>query len=98
MLDRIVCGDVPPKHHIAHRGPDGALRYEECVTRTGFDGPYSILYHLRRPHAVTASPGNAALALRADPPTSSTTPLARRHFRTRNMPRSGAPAESRTPL
>src|SRR5262249_6829899 len=24
--------------------------YEECITRAGFEGPYSILYHLNRPH------------------------------------------------
>ncbi|HLL22921.1 MAG TPA: homogentisate 1,2-dioxygenase, partial [Kofleriaceae bacterium] len=43
-------GDVAKKHHIQLRGPGGELRYEECFTRDGFDGPYTILYHLRRPH------------------------------------------------
>lgn len=52
MLDRVVQGDVPPKHHVAHRAPSGALYYEECLTRSGFDGPYSILYHANRPHAL----------------------------------------------
>jgi homogentisate 1,2-dioxygenase len=37
MLERIVVGDVPKKHHIQLRGLDGALRYEECITREGFD-------------------------------------------------------------
>ncbi|MBA3541484.1 MAG: homogentisate 1,2-dioxygenase, partial [Deltaproteobacteria bacterium] len=50
MLDRMQVGDVPRKHHIQLRGLGGELRFEECFTRDGFDGPYSILYHERRPH------------------------------------------------
>ena len=56
MLDRIVQGDVAKKHHIQLRGPGGELRYEECFTRDGFDGPYTILYHLRRPHTHRLAP------------------------------------------
>jgi homogentisate 1,2-dioxygenase len=52
MLDRVSIGEVAKKHHVALRGADGALRYEQCLTRQGFDGPYSILYHLHRPQAV----------------------------------------------
>jgi len=47
MLDRMCVGDVARKHHIQLRGPGGELRYEECFTRDGFEGPYTILYHLR---------------------------------------------------
>jgi homogentisate 1,2-dioxygenase len=50
MLDRMQVGEVAKKHHVQLRGPDGALRFEECFTRDGFDGPYTIMYHLRRPH------------------------------------------------
>jgi homogentisate 1,2-dioxygenase len=42
-------GEVPPKPHIAFRGPGGKLRYEECLTRRGFDGEFSILYHENPP-------------------------------------------------
>jgi homogentisate 1,2-dioxygenase len=45
MIDRMQLGDVPPKPHIAFRSSSGALRFEECVTRHGFDGEFSILYH-----------------------------------------------------
>jgi homogentisate 1,2-dioxygenase len=45
MIDRMQLGDVPPKPHIAFRSFSGALRFEECVTRHGFDGEFSILYH-----------------------------------------------------
>ncbi|MCS6797310.1 MAG: homogentisate 1,2-dioxygenase [Myxococcota bacterium] len=50
MLDRMQAGEVPIKHHVQLRGPDGSLRYEHCITRRGFDGPYTIVYHERRPH------------------------------------------------
>jgi homogentisate 1,2-dioxygenase len=45
MIDRMQLGEVPPKPHIAFRSPSGALRYEECLTRRGFEGEFSILYH-----------------------------------------------------
>jgi homogentisate 1,2-dioxygenase len=45
MIDRMQLGEVPPKPHIAFRSPSGALRFEECLTRRGFDGEFSILYH-----------------------------------------------------
>lgn len=48
-------GKLPAKHHIALRnnapGPDGDLHYEHCITRGGFDGPYSILYRKHNPGA-----------------------------------------------
>lgn len=100
MLDRIVRGDVPPKHHVAHRAPSGALYYEECLTRSGFDGPYSILYHAHRPHALEPMPAEKATA----PQTSAVEcvgdaiPLARRHFRTESLPRGKTPADSRVAL
>ena len=49
MLERMHAGEIPAKHHIALRSAEGALRHEECVTRRGFDGPYTILYHEHRP-------------------------------------------------
>ena len=53
MLERQRHGDVPDKPHTALRDPQGTLRYEECFTRRGFDGAYTILYHERRPHLST---------------------------------------------
>ena len=89
MLDRVVVGEVPRKHHIALRDAEGHLRYEECFTRDGFDGPYTILYHLRRPHlqhlAATQHgwPTPTAAAPRA---------LAKRHFRGDRVPGLGGAA------
>ena len=56
MLERMVHGEVPSKHHIAHRGDDGALLHEECITRKGFDGAYTIAYHRHRPHLHRPAP------------------------------------------
>ncbi|MCA9679759.1 MAG: homogentisate 1,2-dioxygenase, partial [Myxococcales bacterium] len=88
MLDRVAQGELPRKHHIALRGPGGALRHEECFTRDGFDGPYTILYHLERPH--THAPEAAAHGWRpaeALPPG----PLAKRHYKSQALARAGGP-------
>jgi homogentisate 1,2-dioxygenase len=82
MLDRASMGEIPRKHHVALRGPDGALRHEQCLTRAGFDGPYSILYHVNRPHAVTHS----STRLRPRPLPSANEARGRRHFRTGRLP------------
>ena len=80
MLDRMQLGDVAKKHHTQLRGPGEELRHEECFTRDGFDGPYTILYHLRRPHTqrlAAAEHGWAASAL-GDPRLSWRRPVAPR--------------------
>ena len=56
MLDRMTAGTVPAKPHTALRDDAGRLRYEECLTRDGFDGPYTILYHQHRPHTQEVTP------------------------------------------
>jgi homogentisate 1,2-dioxygenase len=96
MLDRMLAGRVADKHHVALRGPDGTLHYEECLTRDGFDGPYTILYHQRPPHL------QAFIGVDPDhgPPTAApASHLARRHYKTFELPR-GAMTRSaaRTPL
>jgi homogentisate 1,2-dioxygenase len=95
MLDRVQHGAVADKHHIVLRGPDGALRYEECITREGFDGPYTIAYHLGRPHtARTVGPAEGWTLPAAAP----SRPLARRHFLSQKANRGGSPLTSRVPL
>ncbi len=76
MLDRLQQGEVPAKHHVALRGPDGALRHEEAYTRDGFDGPYTLAYHLRRPHPTAPVEAGHGWAPPAAPPARA---LARRH-------------------
>jgi homogentisate 1,2-dioxygenase len=96
MLDRVVAGEVASKHHVALRDARGNLRYEECLTRAGFDGPYTILYHQRRPHLQHAMPAHHGFALPEAAPGGA---LARRHFRSSELLRSGgAPVDARIPL
>ncbi len=94
MLERLSHGELPAKHHIALRDATGRMRYEHCLTRAGFDGPYTILYHVNRPQALVAvgqeHPARAPLAA-ATPPE-----LRRRHYRgARIAPRA---AGGRVPL
>jgi homogentisate 1,2-dioxygenase len=42
---------LPQKPHTALTQPDGALYYEHCLTRDGFNGPFTISYHATRPQA-----------------------------------------------
>jgi homogentisate 1,2-dioxygenase len=96
MLERKVVGEVPKKHHIALRTPQGGLRFEECLTRKGFDGPYSILYHEQRPHTHhLAKPEHGFRLPEAAPPRQ----LAKRHYRSQDMKRLGGSfVDSRQPL
>ncbi|HEX4421038.1 MAG TPA: homogentisate 1,2-dioxygenase [Kofleriaceae bacterium] len=89
-------GDVARKHHTQLRGADGALRYEECFTRDGFDGPYTILYHLRRPHTHRlAKPAHGWVA----PVASVDRALAKRHYKTGELSRHAGPQiDARVPL
>jgi len=47
-------GEIPHKRHTQFRGPAGALRHEALFSTKGFDGPYSLLYHLNYPGEVTS--------------------------------------------
>jgi len=44
MIQRHQLGRVPPKPHTVFRDAGEKLLMEQCVTRRGFEGPYSILY------------------------------------------------------
>ena len=100
MLDRMQLGDVAKKHHIQLRGAGGELRYEECFTRDGFDGPYTILYHLRRPHTHRVmAPAHGWAGPEAAPERQ----LAKRHYKTFELARKGGPQpapqiDARVPL
>ncbi|HEY2901963.1 MAG TPA: homogentisate 1,2-dioxygenase [Polyangia bacterium] len=99
MLDRMVAGDVPAKPHTALRDGAGNLRHEECLTRDGFDGPFTILYHRERPHtqSVTRAEHGWPLPRVADADVGR--PLSRRHYRSQDLPQEGgAPVDARLPL
>lgn len=96
MLDRVVQGTVPKKHHIAFRDAEGRLLYEEAFTRAGFDGPYALLYHQGRPHATHAAEARHGFAVPAAAPPR---PLMKRHYRTQDLAaRGGPPIDARVPL
>lgn len=96
MLDYIQRGEVPAKHHIAFRGEDGAIRWEECLTRKGFDGLYTILYHQFRPHEHTVA---EPVVRRPIARVAETGALRKRHFRTQELPfPGGCPIEAQVPL
>ncbi len=92
MLDRMTLGRVPEKPHLAFHDAAGALLYEHCVTRQGFEGGFSMLYHQRRPHE--AEPEAAAVSF-ALPAVAAETGLMRRHFRCLSLDAAAGPALSR---
>ena len=99
MLDRVANGELPRKHHVQLVGEGGALRYEECFTRDGFDGPYSILYHLERPHLHRPAPvGHGWVMPAASDAEDEARPLAKRHYRSGGVARGGAPVDAFVPL
>ena len=95
MLERLAFGELPRKHHLALRSADGRLFYEACLTRQGFDGPYSILYHRHRPQALRAVSAAVVEPLEAAERGQRSPGLSRRHFRTRAL---SAGQRQRTPL
>jgi len=96
----MTVGTVPDKPHTALRDAAGDLRHEECLTREGFDGPFTILYHAHRPH--TAALADAAHGWEVPLPADAegdVRRLARRHYRASELePRGGAPLDARVPL
>lgn len=97
MIERLVRGEVPAKHHITSHGPSGELRHEECFTRKGFDGAYTILYHERRPHPSTVVPAGHGWTFPVA--VDAGRPLARRHYKSQDLlAAGGAPVDARVPL
>lgn len=98
MPERHAVGSIPVKHHIIHKNPDdGLLYWEECFTREGFEGPYTIMYHQNRPHEQLPSP--ISHYGWEKPIAAPDLALRKRHFTTQAMvPKGGMPINSRIPL
>jgi homogentisate 1,2-dioxygenase len=95
-MQRHRAGTVARKHHVALR-EGTALRHEECLTRDGFDGPYTILYHQHRPHAQRAVDDARGWTL----PEAAGEPraLRKRHYQSQRLPPSALPPRlARVPL
>jgi homogentisate 1,2-dioxygenase len=95
MIDRMQLGVVPAKPHTVHR-VDGELTFEECFTRQGFDGAYSILYHRR--HPARSSGWSASDRGWKPPQPAATDQLSRRHYVTPKLPSGGTMIDGRVPL
>ena len=96
MLDRIVRGRVPRKPHTRHKDANGDLLYEECFTRQGFDGAYTVLYHRYRPHEQVSQGFVEGFAIPAAVPERG---LLRRHYKTFELAGNGpSPLLARRPL
>lgn len=96
MLDRMVVGEVAEKHHVVLRDAEGNLRHEHCITRRGFDGPYTIAYRVHRPH--THRFGESKHGWPA-PQAAPRRKLAKRHFKSQDLaPRSGPAVDGRVPM
>ncbi len=97
MIDRMSCGLMPDKPHTVLRDAEGNLLYEEMLTRGGFSGAFTYLYH-RYPttaaREVTSCTGHAVPV--ADE--NATKPLKRRLYDTRKMTSKGTVLEDRIPL
>ena len=84
MIHRMMLGRVPAKPHTALYDADGKLMMEHCLTREGFEGPFSILYYQVPPTDETAVenyelPGFAPYELAKDQK------LHRRHVLSQNL-------------
>jgi homogentisate 1,2-dioxygenase len=98
MLDRMTAGTVPDKPHTALRDAAGRLFHEECLTRDGFEGAFTILYHVERPHTAALATATHGWQI-PQAPDAEARPLARRHYRTQDLQRrGGAPVDARVPL
>ena len=96
MLDRMAAGEVAKKHHVALRDAGGTLRFEHCITRRGFDGPYTIAYRENRPQ--THRPSDAKHGW-AKPEAAARRKLAKRHVKTQELvPKHGPAIDGHVPL
>jgi homogentisate 1,2-dioxygenase len=98
MIDRMSCGLMPAKPHTVLRDADGNLLFEEMLTRGGFSGAFTYLYHRHQPTAavkIEATRRGHAVPV-ADEGASA--PLKRRLYDTRRMNPGATTFESRVPL
>ncbi|MFQ6616620.1 MAG: homogentisate 1,2-dioxygenase [Fidelibacterota bacterium] len=83
-------GSIPPKRHTQFRKPDDSLYREEHISRGGFSGVYSNVYHIHPPTRVQAVKEFQALSREVWDK-----PYRHHHFRTGQLKSEGDPIESR---
>jgi len=87
-------GRVPRKRHIVFPRLDGGLHAEELIGNKGFEGPASLLYHLRHPTPVKSVRVAKTLEWTADDDPA----FRHRHFKTAQLPAGGSIVEDRVPI
>ncbi len=87
-------GEMPQKHHVQFRQPDGTLYKEEVFSTRGFSGRSSTLYHIRMPTQVA---GFERLEDRRTHPVQDEV-LQHRHLKTHNLPQKGNAVSGRIPM
>jgi homogentisate 1,2-dioxygenase len=98
MIERVVEGLVPRKHHLQLKDASGHLHWEQCITQDGFEAPYTITYHRNAPHRQVPAPTTHQFAATRAPATAEQA-LRKRHFLSQQLPASTkGPLDSRVPL
>ena len=87
-------GNLPAKRHTAYRKPDGGLYAEHLMGTLGFDGPASLLYHLRRPTQILATRPFGPVTIEEESDQS----VRMRHFLTAQIEKTASITLDRTPL
>ncbi|CAN5449943.1 homogentisate 1,2-dioxygenase [soil metagenome] len=87
-------GEIPPKHHVQFRRPDGGLYTEQLFSTRGFSGPMSTLYHKEAPTHVESFYDMGEVAPEYLPDEA----LRHRHFLTRKMDPHGDAVTGRLPI
>ena len=87
-------GQLPNKHHIQFRKPDGGLYTEQLVSTFGFSGPMSTTYHINQPTEVSGFEDRGSVAIEYLPDE----PLRHRHLRTKSLKPCGDAISGRVPM
>ena len=87
-------GELPQKHHVQFRKPDGGLYTEQVFGTRGFSGPMSTLYHIHAPTEVAGWEDRGSVK----PVYLEDEPLRHRHLKTRSMAPKGDAVSGRVLL
>lgn len=87
-------GQLPRKHHIQFRQPNGKLYTEQLISTHGFSGPMSTTYHINQPTEVSSWEDLGVVK----PTFLDSEPLHHRHLKTRRMSPKGDAVTGRIPL
>ncbi|MCH8327091.1 MAG: homogentisate 1,2-dioxygenase, partial [Candidatus Marinimicrobia bacterium] len=87
-------GEIPPKRHTQFRNPAGDLYFEELLSRRGFSGEHTNMYHLHMPTDMAA----VGRFMEREIQEATGIPHRHRHLRTAQVNSSGGPIGSRQVL